>query len=359
MFGRLREYVVSKLKIRTFGNDDEIYLHLLSNVATIFCLLVHIYLFTFFTVVKSPLFSLANVVSICIYLLLSYFVKKRKYTVVGLGISLEVSIYTLFSSCFLALDSYVIGYYLLVIVMQVIVPYGTNRMRAWVTAAIIALSTGSVFLDLFAVPSLALPGAASKALAISNIYLVILGVLFELFINNFAKEVIRNLNSDRINVLQEQAFTDSLTGLYNRRYADRVFNQLVEKGGSHCVAILDIDDFKKVNDTLGHACGDEVLQYLADFLCSELRKLDTVFRWGGEEFLILLDEVDIDTAFWTLDRARRKLSLSDIATGKGNVRITVTVGVAKFDPQDIEGSIERCDKNLYIGKSGNKNVVVA
>jgi diguanylate cyclase (GGDEF)-like protein len=158
---------------------------------------------------------------------------------------------------------------------------------------------------------------------------------------------------------KENANTDALTGLFNRRYADLFFSSVLDRDMRYCVALLDIDDFKKINDTYGHPCGDQVLVYLADFLRRNLRKSDYVFRWGGEEFLIVLSRVESHVARGVLEKLRLGLAQSPVETKEAALRVTVTIGVASLDADDIAASIKACDDRLYYGKRNGKNRVVA
>ena len=123
--------------------------------------------------------------------------------------------------------------------------------------------------------------------------------------------------------------------------------------------MMDIDDFKHVNDTFGHECGDEVLIFVADFFSRNLRSSDMIFRWGGEEFIMILKHTDASTACAILEKLRQRLSETTIQTKVAPVNETVTMGVAVLDKNEYENGIKKCDDNLYIGKKGTKNVVVA
>ncbi|MDR3052504.1 MAG: GGDEF domain-containing protein, partial [Coriobacteriales bacterium] len=154
--------------------------------------------------------------------------------------------------------------------------------------------------------------------------------------------------------------TDALTQLYNRRYAHQYFEKIRADVPrlDWCIAMLDIDNFKTINDTYGHAVGDAVLTELAVQLTSMLRQTDLVFRWGGEEFLILLLARNVDIAYNVLDKVRRRLATSQEIEEHVGLRFTVTLGVSKLDLDAIEQSIESCDQKLYLGKNSGKNKAV-
>ena len=161
-------------------------------------------------------------------------------------------------------------------------------------------------------------------------------------------------------LLEIQSNTDALTGLNNRHHAKLFMENLVNAPikGNWCVAMLDVDDFKQVNDMLGHPAGDEVLKHVANILRRSLRRTDAVFRWGGEEFLIFLADVEEEIAAGILEKTRKHIANSPLDTGKHVLAFTVTAGVVAVDLTDLKGSIARCDERLYFGKQNGKNQVV-
>ena len=159
----------------------------------------------------------------------------------------------------------------------------------------------------------------------------------------------------------DEAHLDVLTGLYNRRYAKMIFEEITNNAEQHdawCVAMLDIDDFKRINDCYGHDFGDVVLNRLAETIKSSLRKTDYVFRWGGEEFLILLRNSDIDDSYRILDKMCAKIRENKIYIKDREIRLTVTIGLSKCFDGDIEQSIKVSDQKLYKGKCEGKDTVV-
>jgi diguanylate cyclase (GGDEF)-like protein len=98
--------------------------------------------------------------------------------------------------------------------------------------------------------------------------------------------------------------------------------------------------------------------FISDFLKTNLRRRDLVFRWGGEEFLILLKDIDVVTAFNVLDKLRGRLASENIETHDLTLNVTVTIGVCPLDPEHIDQSIDTCDRLMYKGKDSGKNMVV-
>ncbi|MDL2219098.1 GGDEF domain-containing protein [Ruminococcaceae bacterium OttesenSCG-928-O06] len=360
MLQRARNQIIQRLMRRSYANDDEVYLFMLCLVATTFCLAIHLYLSVVFLAFGMWPYVGVNLFSIAVYLFMYPLIKRGRYTPVGLGISLEVMAYATLFGFLHGIGTYVIGYYLLVLVMQIIIPYGSVRLRLWVGLAAVACTTASLLAHFYSPHVSPMPAGIGNILMVSNIYLLIIGTVVELLIDNVLQHLIAGLNEKRMAELSTKAYTDALTGLYNRRYAEIYFEELAARQKQTCcVAMLDIDDFKLVNDSCGHACGDEVLVFLAGFLREHLRKSDKVFRWGGEEFLLVLENISLEDAAAVLDKLREALAHTPIHTQKGEVVITVTIGLAPLQVATHTNSIECCDANLYTGKRTGKNVVVA
>jgi diguanylate cyclase (GGDEF)-like protein/PAS domain S-box-containing protein len=165
--------------------------------------------------------------------------------------------------------------------------------------------------------------------------------------------------------LRELATTDSLTGLFNRRHfmelAEREFARAKRYQGTRTMLMMDIDHFKRVNDTHGHDVGDEVLRELARISRTALRELDILGRLGGEEFGVLLPETDAGPAMEVAERLRRAIEQSPMTTGAGEMRITVSIGAAtsKGDAETVDTLLKRADVALYEAKQSGRNRVVA
>ncbi|SDG86904.1 diguanylate cyclase [Roseospirillum parvum] len=161
-------------------------------------------------------------------------------------------------------------------------------------------------------------------------------------------------------LIQRMASTDALTGLCNRRHFDHTLAKELERarryGKALSMAIVDIDHFKRFNDRHGHACGDRVLETVAGVLTARVRTADTVARWGGEEFCVLMPETDLEGALRLMEDIRAAIaatSLPDVADS-----LTASVGVATLDPiEDQDGLFQRVDAALYVAKEKGRNQV--
>ena len=165
--------------------------------------------------------------------------------------------------------------------------------------------------------------------------------------------------------IRQLATHDDLTGLLNRRaMLDRMQleqRRSLRSGSPLLIAQLDIDHFKAVNDTHGHAAGDLVLQSFADTVRRNVRDTDVLARWGGEEFVLLLCDTPAADAVTLMERLRQAVQAMQVPVAQGGQPITVTVsiGLARHTPADpLAGTLERADQALYAAKAGGRNRVV-
>lgn len=177
-------------------------------------------------------------------------------------------------------------------------------------------------------------------------------------LNNKIKEANKSIIA-KSRELEIMTITDSLTGLYNRRHLELSLNSEILRFKRYkrplSAMIIDIDNFKSVNDTFGHIAGDNVLIKVSDILKNEIRVTDISGRWGGEEFMVICPETDMDGALSLAESLRQKVESLDL----GDVGlVTISIGAASLDETDDEISfVKRADKALYIAKSKGKNRV--
>ncbi|EQB34831.1 hypothetical protein M947_10190 [Sulfurimonas hongkongensis] len=163
------------------------------------------------------------------------------------------------------------------------------------------------------------------------------------------------------------ASTDPMTKLYNRRYFTEISQEVLyiskREKKNLSILMIDIDRFKRVNDTFGHQFGDEVLINLSRLLLDSQRKSDIVCRYGGEEFVILLPNTALQDATLLAEKLRKQVeSFTLISPKDEDFNFTVSIGVAQIDVEnepDIEKALKRADDALYIAKNSGRNRVSA
>jgi diguanylate cyclase (GGDEF)-like protein len=153
-----------------------------------------------------------------------------------------------------------------------------------------------------------------------------------------------------------------LTGVYNRRglfqLGEFEFLRARRINRPFCVLMLDLDHFKRVNDHYGHATGDQTLRGLAERCRAVSRSVDMISRYGGEEFVIILPETNLESAWHVAERLRQSITKDPFPTDAGPLRITISIGVAEATKLDtLNTLIERADTALYEAKHAGRNCV--
>lgn len=162
--------------------------------------------------------------------------------------------------------------------------------------------------------------------------------------------------------LRTLSITDDLTGLYNRRFFFQRLGEEISLSLRHghplSVMIIDIDNFKVINDTRGHIAGDTLLKEFAEFLWGVVRKSDIVARYGGEEFGIILPHTDGKGSLKSAEKIRKKIGLNDFPAPEGLLKITVSIGAAEFDKGETDPDVllRWADTAMYTAKRAGKNI---
>lgn len=178
-----------------------------------------------------------------------------------------------------------------------------------------------------------------------------------------AEARIHNLEA-KLEQMSELVREDQLTGSLNRRGLEDVFERELARADRRksplCVAMLDLDDFKKINDKYGHAAGDEALIHLVRVIKDTLRSMDVIARFGGEEFLIVLPDTNMEEAVQTITRLQRELTKQIFMHNHTRLLMTFSAGIAlRADNEDQQSMIKRADASLYQAKKAGKNRVIS
>ncbi len=183
-------------------------------------------------------------------------------------------------------------------------------------------------------------------------------------------QIRRKMYQDRLRANYETslalAVTDSLTGLHNRHYMVSHLDTLMERGRESgrpvALLIMDIDHFKGVNDTYGHAVGDEVLKEFAERIKRNVRGIDLAVRYGGEEFVVVLPETDLEVTKMVAERLRRNMGEEpfEVSADVGSITVTVSIGGTVYDGTEVsaDGLLKRADDALYTAKNQGRNQVI-
>ena len=175
-------------------------------------------------------------------------------------------------------------------------------------------------------------------------------------------DVIRKINF-MYTKTKELSITDALTGLHNRRHfeqtADREFLRAARYKSNLTFAVIDIDFFKHINDTYGHLCGDKILKEVAFLINDSFRKTDMVFRYGGEEFVIILTETNETGAQIPLERLREKIENNAFKFKTETLKVTVSIGFSSAveASEDATELFSFADKALYKAKESGRNQI--
>ncbi len=195
---------------------------------------------------------------------------------------------------------------------------------------------------------------------------VILGWILRQKVRLHAMVEAKNRELENIRrVLQAQARIDPLTRLYNRRaFMEKLrveMSRMRRTKNPAGLALLDLDHFKEINDHYGHMAGDMILRGVASRMRNTLRDVDVLARWGGEEFIVLMPDTDLDTATRAAERLRRYLSSKPYEAGGKKIALTVTIGVTAipYDCPDFQRVYKAVDEALYAGKTSGRNRVVS
>lgn len=331
--------------------------------------LAHVFYVFYFHAVGSFFMSFFNVFSSAFYIGLFIVFLNKKYMGVMLFLFTEVCVHAFFATIAVGLSSgfdlFIICVVFSILFVKSITKAGRKVIYAMYAFAFVTLISMQIVPRCFDLSMLRVYPTEGQIsfIFIFNAVLAFIMVLFFsiIFLDDVEKDrkILRRQNAR----LLELARVDSLTGLLNRRaMKQRLENAFYTKstyGVEFVVVIIDIDNFKQINDQFGHSCGDQVIKKLASIIQRKVRETDYVCRWGGDEVLILLNKSSLDGAVSTMKRIYYQICNTKINYNQMVLNITVTMGICSskgyYLLQDI---IVEADRRLYSGKRNGKNRIV-
>lgn len=341
-------------------NENKKYYLLVTGVTC-----VHVALIFVFLSIGSVPMMIYNCFSVAGYLSCLLFIRKNALWFVYAYTSIEVPLHAL-------LATYVVGWeYGFAMYMIAIVPVGFELSFALKNSQLgikISLLTGVIDAALFFAcrmysythdPLI----VSDSEILVQMIYMfntlgtfLLLVVYSCIFTNEISSAhiALREKNAELVHI----ASTDALTGFCNRRKMHEYLYNAAEEDEQFSLIMSDIDNFKKINDTYGHDCGDEALRTVSDAFRDCMPADDRVCRWGGEEFLVLA-KCPAEEAFEIAEKIRSTVERRHVKYNGYDIKITVTLGVSQYDPKStVDKAITAADEKLYIGKNSGKNCVV-
>ena len=291
--------------------------------------------------------------------MLIYCLKRGRHqnVVICVGISIQSALVHLFVSYYIGNVATVFF-----VISAFLIPHLYPLLKTWLMVtldALLILAINLVFwINQNITPKYAGYVGDPYRFILSNIGLCI--CMLQLYVNIFSVGSLKTVRERLLDNASKDAYLDALTGLGNRRMLNRHLVSLeTESDAPMCIAMIDIDFFKNINDTHGHAIGDIALVFLADTMKGFFRKSDLLIRWGGEEFVIVFRYTEIKNAEILMERFRNKIQESVVAFDEGQLNYTVTIGLMEHKYGDtLNESISIADELLYQGKTAGRNRVV-
>lgn len=313
----------------------------------------------------TPLYYF-NILSVVVYIFCTILCKGGFLLPVYVSIFLEVSAYAVCSVHYVGWDC---GSYLFLFsIVPIMIYFGSivfKGSKRWAIAGILTVIFG-IFVYLYVVygdaePVFKVPDTIRMILMVFTTFAMFFSVVFYNFVYIYSSEYeVTNLTRKN-KELSVDAHVDVLTGLLNRRgFLPIVANLMKEKGANHfCIAFSDIDNFKRINDSFGHDCGDEVLRHISGIIEKEMHGCE-ICRWGGEEFIILMRDYDMTVAKQKMEYIRKCVETMPTVFYNKHIAATVTIGLEEYkedynEPVDI---IKVADARMYYGKQHGKNILI-
>lgn len=313
----------------------------------------------------KPLFYF-NIFSVAVYMMGVVLCIKGHIMPVYISIFLEVTTYSIFSVYYVGWKSG--SQYFLFSIVPIIIYFGSflfKGVKRWIIVLLLVIDfLVYVYLyfkyaEISAIYEVSYP--IRSFLLIFTTFVLFFSMIFYYFIYIYSSEYEMTDLEQKNEKLSDDANRDALTDLLNRRGFLPVVGALMNKADSNhfCIAFCDIDNFKTVNDSYGHDCGDEVLRHVSKILRREMQNCN-ICRWGGEEMVILMKDYDLAVAKMKMEYLRKCIESNPTVFYNKRIPVTITIGLEEYGethhkPEDV---IKVADERMYYGKQHGKNMVV-
>ncbi len=312
-----------------------------------------------------PLVNL-NILSVVVYLFCVILCKFGHIMPVYASIILEVTAYTIVSVYYIGWNS--ASYCFLCSIVPIIIYFGSFLFKGkqrWHIVMMLAVNF-AVYVFLFlrfdgVPPVYEVPDSIRTVLIIFSSFVMVFSMIFYSAVYIHSSELVLQSLKRQNEQLSTDAREDSLTSLLNRRGFLPIVAECMNDDVSKyfCIAFIDIDNFKRINDSYGHDCGDEVLRHITKMIKREMHGC-SICRWGGEEIIILMKDYDMTVAREKMEYLRRHVESNPTVFFNKRIPTTITIGLEEnkdvyHEPDDI---IKVADERMYYGKQHGKNILV-
>ena len=319
------------------------------------CLYVHVTSFMYYLYYGATYLAITNAISTVIYIILLITAKPGSDRNIMIAF-VEIMIFSVICEI-LTVGSCGFIYYPLGMVAVIFHLVSTTRAKRTLLQVMSIIGTFIIYLidmtDYVPIKNIATDlGYHKHFIVFSNLLLALITMVYVSYLYITEQEQNRAILEYNIN-------HDQLTGLYNRRFFYSAIETIKRSTKEFSLAMVDLDNFKKINDTYGHEIGDAVLKDLSDILMSSMGENDIAVRWGGEEFILFMPGTDIDSAEKKLEKMQSSIREHQVNFAGKSISFTATIGLAAGDDlQEYEQVINTADQMLYYGKNNGKNRIV-
>lgn len=327
--------------------------------------LVHAILLIIFLIAGVMPLVYFNILSVVVYIFCFMLCRFGHILPVYASVILEVTVYTVLSTYFVGLRCGT--YCFLFSIIPIIIYFGSSLFKGRKRWSVILMLVLNFLTFMFLYLRFTSVEPVYDVSPVLRMVLVIFSAFVMAFASMFYNALYIYSSENAVTILQQEnrklsidAQEDTLTSLLNRRGFLPLVEELMNRKNKHfCIAFCDLDDFKGVNDSYGHEAGDEVLKHITKLIRKELPGCD-ICRWGGEEFVILMRDYDLQVATAKVEHLRRSIEDNPTSFFSNKIFVTTTIGLEEYrdeysNPEDI---IKVADARMYYGKQHGKNILI-
>jgi len=341
------------------SNHDKIKIQTYLSTMIVIAAMIHVVVGVYFAIISIYFLVWLSVFDIGVHAVTFLMNRAGKTRAASLLFAIKVMSYAVFITFLVGVTVNTQWIILLAILPAALYLDLSKIQRICIIASIPIIVNLTLFLPMVYEPPFNMYGDVVLSFIFANV--LVLGLITIIVINIIISNRVASLHAQEIDDITHISNIDPLTKLNNRRYADKFFEKLTMPQMPFLFCLIDIDDFKKINDTHGHDVGDVVLQSLAKLLIQSTRQTDLVCRWGGEEFLIGVPNCNATVGYNILEKIRKSVEDLQVNTATGKLNMTITMGASVMERVDVNAvkiAIAESDRKLYEGKRSGKNKVV-